>query len=185
MFTFQQPAFERGAHGECMPAADATSQQDAKLDPDARAIRALKEDVARRNDGPIVVRRSDRELFQARQGKLLFYLCPNNHRDTALQAWRVFIQEIRTCSGKHRHAGGLTIFVLEGRGYTIVDGQRWDWKKGDLVLLPMKVGGVEHQHFNLGSPETPAVWIAMINMAVHDYRASDLEQIENSPDYKE
>jgi gentisate 1,2-dioxygenase len=75
--------------------------------------------------------------------------------------------------------------VLEGRGYTIVDGQRWDWKKGDLVLLPMKVGGVEHQHSNLGSPETPAVWIAMINMAVHDYLASDLEQIENSPDYKE
>jgi len=167
-----------------MPVAAATSHEDARLDPDARAIRALKEDVARRDDGPIVVRRSDRELFQARQGKLLFYLCPNNHRDNALQAWRVFIQEIRTCSGKHRHAGGLTIFVLEGHGYTIVDGERWDWKKGDLVLLPMKVGGVEHQHFNLGPPEKPAVWIAMINMAIHDYLASDLEQIENSPDYK-
>lgn len=167
-----------------MPAADATSREDASLDPDARAIRALKADVARRNEGPVVVRRSDRELFQARQGKLLFYLCPNNHRETALQAWRVFIQEIRTCSGKHRHAGGLTIFVLEGHGYTIVDGERWDWKKGDLVLLPMKVGGVEHQHFNLGPPEKPAVWIAMINMAIHDYLASDLEQIENSPDYK-
>lgn len=167
-----------------MPVADATSREDARLNPDERGMRALKEDVARRNDGPIVVRRSDRELFQARQGKLLFYLCPNNHPDTALQAWRVFIQEIRTCSGKHRHAGGLTIFVLEGHGYTIVDGERWDWKKGDLVLLPMKVGGVEHQHFNLGPPEKPAVWIAMINMAIHDYLASDLEQIENSPDYK-
>jgi len=167
-----------------MPAADATSHEDAGLDPDARAIRALKADVARRNEGPVVVRRADRELFQARQGKLLFYLCPNNHRETALQAWRVFIQEIRTCSGKHRHAGGLTIFVLEGHGYTIVDGERWDWKKGDLVLLPMKVGGVEHQHFNLGPPEKPAVWIAMINMAIHDYLASDLEQIENSPDYR-
>jgi quercetin dioxygenase-like cupin family protein len=167
-----------------MPEADATSHEDAGLDPESRAIRALKADVARRNEGPVVVRRADRELFQARQGKLLFYLCPNNHRETALQAWRVFIQEIRTCSGKHRHAGGLTIFVLEGHGYTIVDGERWDWKKGDLVLLPMKVGGVEHQHFNLGPPEKPAVWIAMINMAIHDYLASDLEQIENSPDYK-
>jgi quercetin dioxygenase-like cupin family protein len=167
-----------------MPAAVATSDEDVRLDPEARAIRALKQDVARANEGPVVVRRADRALFQARQGKLLFYLCPNNHRDTALQAWRVFIQEIRTCSGKHRHAGGLTIFVLEGHGYTIVDGERWDWKKGDLVLLPMKVGGVEHQHFNLGPPEKPAVWIAMINMAIHDYLASDLEQIENSPDYK-
>ncbi len=167
-----------------MPVFSPSPTEDVALDPDERAITALKADVARRNNGQIVVRRSDRELFQARQGKLLFYLCPNNHRDTALQAWRVFIQEIRTCSGKHRHAGGLTIFVLDGHGYTIVDGQRWDWKKGDLVLLPMRVGGVEHQHFNLGPPEKPAVWIAMINMAIHDYLASDLEQIENSPDYR-
>lgn len=154
------------------------------LDPDARAILQIKLDVERNDTGPIVIRRSDRELFQARQGKLLFYLCPNNHRETPLQNWRVFIQEIRTSSGKHRHAGGLTIYVLEGHGYTIVDGERWDWKKGDLVLLPMKVGGVEHQHFNLGPAERPAVWIAMINMPIHDYLASDLEQIENSPDYR-
>jgi len=153
------------------------------MDPDALAIRGLKEVVARSNDGSIVVRRADRDLFQARQGKLLFYLCPNNHRDTALLEWRVFIQEIRTCSGKHKHAGGLTIFVLDGVGYTMIDGARLDWKKGDLVLLPMKVGGVEHQHFNLGPPNKPAVWIAIINMAIHDYLASDLEQIENSPDY--
>jgi len=158
-------------------------RQDPGMDPDALAIRGLKEVVARSNDGSIVVRRADRDLFQARQGKLLFYLCPNNHRDTALLEWRVFIQEIRTCSGKHKHAGGLTIFVLDGVGYTMIDGARLDWKKGDLVLLPMKVGGVEHQHFNLGPPNKPAVWIAIINMAIHDYLASDLEQIENSPDY--
>ena len=150
-----------------------------------RNMRQRKEYIERNATGPIVVKRSDRTLFQARQGKLLYYLCPNNHPETPLQHWRVFIQEIRTSSGKHRHAGGLTIFVLEGHGYTIVDGERWDWKKGDLVLLPMRVGGVEHQHFNLGSPEKPAIWIAIINMPIHDYLASDLEQIENSPDYKE
>jgi hypothetical protein len=150
-----------------------------------RNMRQRKEYIERNATGPIVVKRSDRELFQARQGKLLYYLCPNNHPETPLQNWRVFIQEIRTCSGKHRHAGGLVIFVLEGEGYTVVDGERWDWKKGDLVLLPMKVNGVEHQHFNLGTPEKPAVWMALINMSIHDYLASDLEQIENSPDFKQ
>src|ERR1700719_2851203 len=84
-----------------------------------------------------------------RQRKLLFYLDPVTFKDTPLQHWRVFIHDIRTRSGKHRHQGGLVIYVLEGRGYSVVDGERKDWEKGDLVLLPMKPGGVVHQHFNL------------------------------------
>ena len=150
-----------------------------------RNMRQRKEFVERNKSGPIVIKRSDRELFQARQGKLLFYLCPNNIPDTPLQHWRVFIQEIRTSSGKHRHAGGLLIYVLDGYGYTVVDGERLDWEKGDLVQLPLKVGGVEHQHFNLGPPDKPAIWIAIICMPIHEYLASDMEQIENSPDYRE
>lgn len=148
-------------------------------------MRQRKAYIERNASGPVVIKAKDRKQIQARQGKLLYYLCPNNHPETPLQQWRVFTHEIRTCSGKHRHAGGLIIFVLEGHGYTIVDGERWDWKKGDLVLLPMKVGGVEHQHFNLGPPDKPAIWIAIINMPIHDCLASDLEQIENSPDFKE
>jgi hypothetical protein len=148
-----------------------------------RNMRERKEFIERNATGPVVIHREDREMFQARQGKLLYYLCPNNHKETPLQHWRVFIQEIRTHSGKHRHAGGLLIYVLEGKGYTIIDGERHDWEKGDLVLLPMKVDGVEHQHFNL-DPDKPSLWIAIINMPIHEYLASDLEQIENSPDFK-
>ena len=48
------------------------------------------------------------------------------------------------------------------------------------MLLPMKPEGVVHQHFNL-DPEKPAVWAAPI----HEYLASDFQQVENSPDYKE
>jgi len=148
-----------------------------------RNMRTRKEDIARNNSGQIVVKPSERTMFQARQGKLLYYLCPNNFKDTPLQHWRVFKHEIRTCSGKHKHAGGLVIYVLSGYGYTIVDGERVDWKKGDLVLLPMKVGGVEHQHFNLDTPDRPAVWIAIINIPITDVLASDLEQIQDSPDF--
>ena len=148
-----------------------------------RNMRERKEFIERNLSGPVVIRREDRKLFQSRQGALLFYLCPNNHQETPLQHWRVFIHEIRTHSGKHRHAGGLLIYVLEGRGYTVVDGERWDWEKGDLVMLPLRVDGVEHQHFNL-DPDKPSVWMAMINMPIHEYLASDLEQIENSPDFK-
>jgi gentisate 1,2-dioxygenase len=74
--------------------------------------------------------------------------------------------------------------VLEGKGYSVVDGERKDWEAGDLVLLPMKPEGVEHQHFNL-DPGKPAVWAAFINIPIQEYLASDLQQAENSPDYKE
>lgn len=74
--------------------------------------------------------------------------------------WNIFVQDIRTHSGKHVHQGGLVLFVLKGKGYTVVDGHRFDWEEGDLICLPVKKGGVEHQHFNL--TEEPSRWCAFI-----------------------
>jgi hypothetical protein len=145
--------------------------------PYERIMRQRKELAERNLTGPVVIRTEDREWFQARQGKLLFYLDPVTFKDTPLQHWRVFLHDIKTRSG-------LVIYVLAGRGYSIVDGERKDWEKGDLVLLPMKPDGVEHQHFNL-DPEKPAIWAAFINIPIQEYLASDLQQAENSPDFKE
>jgi hypothetical protein len=142
---------------------------------------ALKE---RNLKGPVVLRDEEMETFQARQGKLKFYMDPvyPAFRDRPLQQWRVFTHTIATKSGRHVHQGGLLIFVIEGKGYSIVDGERWDWEKGDLVLLPMKPGGVEHQHFNLDTK--PSVWAAFINIPIQEHVASDLQQRETSPDFK-
>jgi hypothetical protein len=153
--------------------------------PYERSMRARHEFMQRNLTGPLVVSLDDRQWHHARQGKLLYYLCPVSHKDSPLHHWRVFLHEIRTVSGKHRHQGGLLIYVVEGKGYSIVDGERYDWAKGDLVLLPMKPGGVEHQHFN-GEPEKgPAKWVAFINLPIHEHVASDLQQVENSPEFKE
>ena len=40
----------------------------------------------------------------------------------------------------HRHQGGLALFVLDGRGHTIVNGVTHDWEAGDLILLPVAPG---------------------------------------------
>ena len=146
-----------------------------------RHRKAMKE---RNQNGPVVLRADDRPYFQARQGKLRFFLDPVSFKDTPLQQWRVFTHEIRTKSGRHVHQGGLVIYVVDGTGYSIVDGERVDWKKGDLVLLPLKPGGVEHQHFNL-DPAKPAVWAAFIHVPMQEFLASDLEQKETSPDFKD
>lgn len=133
--------------------------------------------------GRIVVKMTDCVQQQSRQGLLRFYL-DNSIKDTPLQTWIVFTHEIRTQSGKHRHQGGLVIYVIDGVGYSVVDGERIDWSKGDLLLLPLRKGGVEHQHFNV-DPAKPALWIAFIHAPTREYLASEMTQTEASPDYKQ
>ena len=132
--------------------------------------------------GPVVIQESDREFQMNRQGRLLYFLDPIQHKDTPLQDWMVFMNDIRTHSGKHRHQGGLVIYVIEGRGYSIVDGERKDWEAGDLLLLPIKPEGVVHQHFNLEQGKR-CIWIAFINMPVMDHVAMECTQIENMPGF--
>jgi hypothetical protein len=130
-----------------------------KDNPYERVMRQRKELAERNMTGPVVVDCTQQEWFQARQGKLKFFLDPVSFKNTPLQQWRVFIHDIKTKSGKN-------------------------WERGDLILLPMKPGGVEHQHFNL-DPGTPAIWAAFINIPIQEYLASDLKQEEVSPDFKE
>ena len=145
---------------------------------------AFRRERTERNErGPIVIRMKDREEVVERQGRVRFYLQPRTYTDTPLQMWSVFTHEIRTKSGRHRHQGGVLIYVLRGKGYSIVEGERVDWSKGDLVLLPMREGGIEHQHFNLDTE--PSVWAAFIHYPTMEHLASGLEHTENSPEYRE
>lgn len=59
-----------------------------------------------------------------------------------------FIREIPPGwkSGRHRHNMEAIIHVLEGRGYTEIDGVKFEWSAGDTISVPPMS---EHQHFNL------------------------------------
>ncbi|HEY1267761.1 MAG TPA: cupin domain-containing protein [Candidatus Binatia bacterium] len=137
----------------------------------------------RSRTGKVVVRRADRKEEMTRQGRLRYYLNRTVLHDTVLKDWNVFTHELRTRSGKHRHQGGLVLYVIEGKGYTICDGQRLDWERGDLILLPIQPGGVEHQHFNLNG-DTPSFWMAYIYKPFHDEVAHGMEQREDAPEFK-
>lgn len=147
------------------------------------AIQRGRERAERHATGRMVCKLADCPQNLTRQGRLRYYL-GLSVKDTPLQDWIVFTHEIRTVSGKHRHQGGLIIYVIEGRGYSVVDGERCDWEKGDLVLLPMREKGVEHQHFNT-DPDKPSVWMAFIHQGVQEYVASEMTQTEVSPEYKQ
>lgn len=90
--------------------------------------------------------------------------------------WTIFCHEVRTHSGKHRHQGGKALFVVRGKGYSVVDGVRYDWQEGDLICLPVKKGGCEHQHFNLDGK--PSRWVAMHTSPIFDLLGNAKEQIE-------
>jgi quercetin dioxygenase-like cupin family protein len=53
-------------------------------------------------------------------------------------------------SGRHGHMEAV-LYCLGGEGYSIVDYERIDWKKGTLIHVPGPQ--TMHQHFNTGKVE--------------------------------
>jgi gentisate 1,2-dioxygenase len=69
----------------------------------------------------------------------------NGFRTVGTSVSHIFVEQPHSRSHKHAHPEAY-LYVLEGRGYSIMDGQRYEWEKGDVVHVPP--GMVEHQHFN-------------------------------------
>jgi quercetin dioxygenase-like cupin family protein len=41
-----------------------------------------------------------------------------------------------TATSNHRHAYEALTYILEGRGHTLIEGQRFDWQVGDAIYVP-------------------------------------------------
>jgi quercetin dioxygenase-like cupin family protein len=133
--------------------------------------------------GQVLLRGEDYPWEVSRQGRLKFFICREADTGSALNDWVILIHDIRVHSGKHRHQGGLVIYVLEGEGYTEVDTEKVEWQAGDLLLLPIKPGGVEHKHYNK-HPGQNCKWMAFIFRPYNDAIGYYLEQMEDSPEYR-
>jgi quercetin dioxygenase-like cupin family protein len=148
-------------------------------------IQRRQEIVRRQFHGQVVVTPEERPFQINRQAKVRHYLKPGVLKDTCTQDWNIFVQELPAGkkSGRHRHQGGLTIFILEGDGKSWIEGAFYEWKEGDLLILPLRQGEVEHQHYNL-NPDKPAYWIALINESIEEQVLSEVSQVEVSPLWK-
>ena len=137
--------------------------------------------------GKVVIRGEECPWVMSRQALVKHYMWPSRYSgitpEAVLDDWNIFVQDIKVHSGKHRHQGGLVIYIIEGEGWSEVDGERHDWEAGDLLLLPLKAGGVEHKHYNRYD-DKPAKWIAFISGALFEWGASEMVQLENHPDFK-
>jgi gentisate 1,2-dioxygenase len=62
----------------------------------------------------------------------------------------------------HRHTGSAVYHVVNGEGFTIIDGQRFNWSKGDIIALPP---WALHEHAN-SSENAAAVLFSIQDLPV-------------------
>ena len=121
------------------------------------------------------------------QGLMQWYMHPML-KSPCINTLALFVQEIPpgSRSGRIHHPGNQVIFVWEGQGYTLMDGQRHHWSANDVVQLPLRLKGGTVQHFNT-DPDRPAKLICCepnTFQAMWVDRGSGFEQLEVSPDYR-
>lgn len=62
-------------------------------------------------------------------------------------------------TNRHRHTYETVLYVLEGAGWTEIEGERIEWQAGDAVYIP---SWAWHRHQNTSSTE-PAKYLACEN----------------------
>ena len=90
-----------------------------------------------------------------------------------------FIREIPVGwkSGKHKHNMEAIILIIQGTGYTVVDGVKHEWKKGDVnTIPPMSV----HQHFNTSTTEAARFFAVTTIPLMVNIGSFVVEQMENA-----
>jgi gentisate 1,2-dioxygenase len=123
-----------------------------------------------------------------KQGIMKWYMHPLL-KSPCINTLAIFVQQIPpgSRSGRLQHPGNQVIFIWEGQGYTLLDGQKYHWSQNDVVQLPLRLKGVTVQHVNT-DPDKPAILICCEPNAFQSAgvdRGSGLEQLEASPDYHE
>ena len=84
-------------------------------------------------------------------------------------------------SGKHRHMTEEQVLVIEGRGYDVHDGKRWNWERGDLISIPAME---EHQHFN-ADENSPVLLLSSMPSVGVGLGLGGIEQLEDAPEYED
>jgi gentisate 1,2-dioxygenase len=132
-----------------------------------------------RQSCPHVVKTKDLPWENTRQGRIKYIIHPKV--PSGLLTYECFLQEIPPGgrSGKHRHVGEEVHFIIEGEGYDVQNGVKWDWSKNDVVCIPVLT---THQHFN-NSSKKPVLFIS-IQSRLYDFIGhGGIEHLEDADPY--
>lgn len=73
----------------------------------------------------------------------------------------------------HRHSNFALFIVKEGRGYSVIDGERIDWQAGDVFFAP---AWAAHEHWNSSDTERVVLYTVQNVPEVAAIGASFFEQ---------
>lgn len=144
-----------------------------------RTIQLAEEAERRARSGPVVMHTKDLELEHLRsRGRKRAYISEPQILGSMVQTMAMFVAEIDPGgqTGKHRHFNEAMIYILKGRGHTIINDERHDWGEGDVISVPLYSW---HQHFN-DDPERPVRYLGVTNIPL--LRAMGLNRLEDAKD---
>ncbi len=110
---------------------------------------SLKEELKRLRDMPRVRKAKDITFRDGPQTFSRHYVEP---KDGITQTFHLHLEEYSpgARSQKHGHVNEAAFYILDGEGYEVHDGIRYDWKAGDIAIVH---NNCVHQHFNASTTE--------------------------------
>ena len=112
---------------------------------------SLKDELTRLRSMPRVIKGKDLLFNDGPQSFSKHFIEPV---DGYTQVLHVHLEEYAPGgrTQKHGHVNEAAFYILDGEGYEVHDGIRYDWKAGDIAIVH---NNCVHQHFN-ASPTKPA-----------------------------
>jgi len=143
-------------------------------------MKQLTEEIKWRQACTHVVKGSQMPWEDTQFGKIKYLVHPSI--PTGLLTYEAWLQEIPPggSSGKHRHMSEELHMIVEGSGYDVHGGVKWEWEKYDVMYIP---ANVEHQHFN-PDPYNPAVGYHVQSRLYDFIGHGGVEHLEDAPGYK-
>jgi quercetin dioxygenase-like cupin family protein len=105
---------------------------------------SLNDELKRLRAMPRVRKAKDIKFVDGPQAYSRHYVEP---KDGITQNFHLHLEEYGPGgkSQKHGHVNEAAFYILDGKGYEVHDGVRYDWKAGDVAIVH---NNCVHQHFN-------------------------------------
>jgi quercetin dioxygenase-like cupin family protein len=116
----------------------------------------LKDELTRLRSMPRVIKGKELKFQDGPQSFSKHFIEPV---DGLTQTLHIHLEEYAPGgrTQKHGHVNEAAFYILDGTGYEIHDGIRYDWQAGDVAIVHMNC---VHQHFN-ADPVKPARALVM------------------------
>lgn len=130
--------------GSDQPPENYHSQKDRIFVRSIQGAYDLTEELKRLRSMPRVRKAKDIKFIDGPQAYSRHYVEP---KGGITQTFHLHLEEYGPGgkSQKHGHVNEAAFYILDGEGYEIHDGIRYDWKAGDIVIVH---NNCVHQHFN-------------------------------------